>query len=147
MHEPLAIPLHGDFVLLRSGRLRLLLPQAEVGAAEYLDPRPLPSERPGLLLAGDRCVAALSEQMTLLPECPPARFIVAALGDGAERIGWCWDELRVLIGVDLTAIALPPMLVGAHTPVDRYAEHDGELAYLCSAERLAGFALASGVAP
>lgn len=142
-------PLRGNFVLLRADTLRLLLPQEEVGAAEYLDSRPQATAEPGLLrLTGEgqeRCFAALSAQMTLLPQCPDERFVVATLGHGSEKLGWCWDELQVLIDVVVQPHPLPTVLVAPHTPVDCYALHDGELTFLCSADRLTEFALATGV--
>ena len=41
-------PLTGDFVLLRSGPLQLLLPQTDIGAAGHLARPPLPGSQPGL---------------------------------------------------------------------------------------------------
>jgi hypothetical protein len=139
--------LRGNFVLLRADTLRLLLPQEEVGAAEYLEARPESTGEPGLLrLATDhdeRGFAALSAQMTLLPQCPAERFVVAALGDGSDGLGWCWDDLKVLIDIELQPQPIPAVLVAPDAPVDHYAEHAGELAFLCSARRLTEFALAS----
>jgi hypothetical protein len=132
--------------MLRAGSLRLLLPQEEVGAARYLGVRPEPSGEPGLFRLGDdpagHYLAAISEQMTVLPEWPADRFVVAALGQGGEGLGWCWDELQVLIEVELQPRPVPAVLVSPHTPVEYYAEHAGELAYLCAATRLTEFALA-----
>lgn len=143
--------LQGDFVLLRAGALRLLLPREEVGAAEYLETRPEP--RPGeplLLQPGDadgRPFAALSERMTLLPDCPADRFVVTTFTEDALGIGWCWDEMRVLIAAELRPQALPPALASAGSPVDGYVEHDGGIAWLAQAGRLAAFALDSGALP
>src|SRR6185369_5609041 len=50
----MAATLTGDFVLLRAGGLRLLVPQADVAQAEYLEAG-----------RGDRRYVALSESMTL----------------------------------------------------------------------------------
>ena len=143
--------LHGNFVMLRAGNLRLMLPQGDVGAAEYLESRPQPAGEPGMLqLKGDdtaRPYAALSPQMTLLPQCPEGRFVVAALGDSGDgAIGWCWDELQVLIGIELETHALPAALVAPHTPVDRFTLLAGNLAFITSAKQVTEFALASGVA-
>lgn len=138
-------PLRGNFVMLRAETLRLLLPQTEVGAAEYLEIRPEPTAEPGHLALPDEAAArrfvAMSAQMTLLPHCPADRFVVAAIGDSCNSPGWCWDELQVLIDVELQPQPLPAVLLAAETPVDGYAEHSGEIAYLCSARRLAEFAL------
>jgi len=138
--------LRGNYVLLSADTLHLLLPQHEVGAAEFLDGVLEASDAPGLLtLAGDdsRRYVALSKQMTLLPHCPPERFLVASVGDD-DNLGWCWDELRILIDVDLQAQPLPKVLVAPNTPVDQYVEFDGKLAYLCSAQQLRTFVLTSG---
>ena len=154
--------LRGNFVLLRADTLRLLLPQSQVGHAAYLDGRPRPTGKPGLMRLGQhegerggegdggglRRFAALSADMTLLAECPANRFVVASLGEGNESnesLAWCWDELQVLIDVELHPRTLPSVLVAPHTPVEGYVEHAGELAYLCDGNRVAEFALASGV--
>ena len=140
--------LRGNFVMLRADTLRVLLPQSEVGAAEYLEERPQPTGEPGLLrLPDDTCnrkFAALSGRMTLLAACPDGRFVAATLG-GREEPAWCWDELKVLIDTELHPKPLPAVLVTPLTPVESYVEYEGSLAYLCSAGRLAGFALQSGV--
>jgi hypothetical protein len=136
----------GNFVLLRAGTLRLLLPQEDVGAAEYLEARPVPGARPGVMrLEQDgtsRRLVAPSARMALLAECPAERFVVATLSGGDGTL-WCWDDLQVLIEVQLRTVPIPPVLVAPHTPVDRYAEHQGEIAFMCSARHLAEFALAS----
>jgi hypothetical protein len=139
--------LRGHFVLLRAGDLRLLLPQAEVGAAGYLEARPLPDQEGQLRDSAGRPCAALSEQMRLLPECPPGRFIVAALGDGSDPTGWCWDALSVMISVDLKAHALPPALRTPDTPIAAYVELPEGLAFVCSAAGLASFVRCQGTQP
>lgn len=140
-------PARGNYVLLTADTLHLLLPQHEVGDAEFLEGALEPSNEPGLLkLEGDdspRRYAALSRQMTLLPHCPPERFLVAPLGDGNDNMGWCWDELQILINVDLQPLPLPKVLIAPNTPVTQYVEFEGRLAYLCSAHQLRTFALAS----
>lgn len=141
--------LRGNYVLLVADSLALLLPQHEVGAADYLDGALETTEQAGLLkLAGaedTRRFAALSKRMKLLPQCPPERFVVTRLHTEAGEIGWCWNELRVLIGVELQLHTLPAVLRAADTPVSQYVEFDGKLAYLCSAKQMSAFALAAGV--
>jgi hypothetical protein len=140
--------LEGNYVLLRAGTLRLILPQSEVGMAEYLDAALEPADESGLLrhsANGTRCFAALSEQMTLMKNCPEDRFVVASLGDGDDDLGWCWSELRVLIGVELWPQPLPSVMLAPHTPVKYYVEHAGMLAYLCSARSLREFTFAQRV--
>lgn len=138
--------LRGNYVLLRADTLRLLLPQHEVGAAEYLADPLEAGDVPGLLRPsaskGTRRFAALSAQMTLLPHCPADRFIVAPLGEGDNAMGWCWNEMQVLIDIELQPQPVPAVLLAPHPPVDHYVEHDGEIAYLCSASRLRAYALA-----
>jgi hypothetical protein len=141
--------LSGHYVMLRADTLRLLLPQHEVGAAEHILGATLePGDEAGLLRQADgpsaRPFAALSAQMTLLPRCPPDRFVATALGEGGEGtdgIAWCWNEVQVLINVELQPRQLPAVLLAPHAPVEQYVEHAGEIVYLCSARRLREFAL------
>lgn len=140
--------LHGNYMLLTVDTLYLLLPLHEVGAAEYLGGLLESSCEPGLLKLPDaenpRCFAALSTKMTLLPHCPPDRFLVTTLGDENMDLGWCWKELRVLIDVELHTLPIPAVLLCPDTPVSHYVEFEGKLAYLCSAHQLSAFAFASG---
>ncbi len=137
----------GNYVLLSADSLHLLLPQHEVGAAEYLAGELAASEEPGLLkLRGEespRRFAVLSAQMTLLPHCPPDRFLFAPLGDENDDLGWCWNELQILIDVELQPQPVPAVLLTPNAPVVQYVEFEGKLAYLCSARQLHTFALAA----
>lgn len=139
----------GNYVLLTADTLHLLLPQNEVGAAEYLEGVLEASDEPGLFkLSGadnPRRFAALSPQMTLLPQCPPERFLITPLGDseGEDNLAWCWSELQILIDVELHPMPLPEVLLAPGTPVEQYVELEGKLAYLCSAQKLRDFAMAS----
>jgi hypothetical protein len=138
--------LRGNFVLLRAGALRVLLPQGDVGAAEYLPARPQPTGEPGILRvegSEGRCFAALSAGMTLLDECPAERFVVATLGSESDGLAWCWDDLQVLIDLELKPRPLPQVLLAPSTPVTQYAEVAGDIVYVCGAQPLAAFALAS----
>ncbi len=139
--------LRGNYVLLTADALHLLLPQQEVGAAEYLEGSLEASDETGLLqLAGKesaRRYAALSTQMTLLPHCPLDRFVVAPIGDGSDGLLWCWNELQILIDVELQPRPLPAVLLAPDTPFDRYVEFEGKLAYLGTAHQLYAYALAS----
>lgn len=137
--------MRGNFVLLIADTMRLLLPQHEVGAAEYLDGPLEPAEQPGLLkLQGktsQKRFAALSTRMTLLPNCPPDRFVVVSLGNDA--LGWCWNGLQVLHNAVLQPRTLPPVLQAPGAPVSHYVEIDGKPAYCCNAHQVRLFALAS----
>lgn len=136
--------LRGNYVLLTADTLRLMLPQEEVGEAEYLDVALEASDEAGLLKpVGDaisRRFVALSEQMTLLPRCPPDRFLVTSIGEENDRLGWCWNEIQILINAEMQAHPLPPILLPPGTPVSYYVEFQGKLAYLCSAQQLSSFA-------
>ncbi len=140
--------LRGNYVLLTADALHLLLPQQEVGAAEYLEGSLERSDEPGLLqlagAEGPRRYAALSSQMTLLPHCPPDRFMVAPIGAGDDALVWCWNELQILIDVELQPQPLPALLLTPDTPFDRYVEFGGKISYLCSAHQLRAYALGRG---
>jgi hypothetical protein len=142
---PPASIVQGNFVWLRADSLSLLLPQKEVGEAEHLGCGLEPGEVPGLLRsrsgAAGRHYAALSCDMKLLPHCPSDRFVVAALGAGTGTIAWCWNEMRVLIGVQLRLQPLPAVLLMPTTPVTSYVELAGSFAFVCDAQGLHAFAV------
>ena len=119
----------GNFVLLRAGLLRIVVPQAQVGAASYLDERPEPGR-----------FAALADDMTLLPECPSDRFISAPLAGDHDALAWCWDELQVLIDVELEPVALPECIRAPGMPVQACVDIDGEPAFLCDARQVSRYA-------
>jgi hypothetical protein len=137
-----AFPLKGNFVLLKAGTLQLLLPQADVGAAQFLPTDPLPaSDQAGLfeLPPSDTddalYVAALSPQMSLLHTLPPGRFLMASFVP-QTGVAMCWDEVKVLIDTEISPINLPPVMVSTHAPLTQYVELGDEIAFCCTAERL-----------
>ena len=121
--------MRGNFVLLRADNLRLIVPQADVGAASYIE-----------MGDGAQCVS-LSDSMKLLPGRPAERFIAAEFSGEYAGTAWCWDELRVLIDAQLDPVEVPKALRSDDSPVQAYVEIDGELAYLCPAESICRYAL------
>jgi hypothetical protein len=145
-----AATLRGHFVLLRAGTLRLLLRQSEVGAVEYLIDTPVGGAMPGLLRmrgGGERIYAALGPDLSLLCECPRERFVAAPFASAGDGIAWCWDELRVLIDVELQPIPVPASLLRASPPAEAYVELDGAPAFLCDAVRFAEYVFARAGEP
>ncbi len=128
-------------MLLRAGRLQLLLPQVEVGAAEFLDGAVQPSLERGFfeVASGDgqpsRLLVALSDRMDLLAEPPQARFLMTAF-PVRPGILMCWDGVQVLLDVDITPRALPPAMMAPGTPVSEYVEFGEEIAFVGDADRL-----------
>lgn len=143
-----ASTLQGNFVVLRADSLRLLLPQDEVGAADYVDSAPVPSGEPGVFFCGGadapRSVVALSERMRPLAEFPGGRFLVTSLRAPELELSFAWDEVRVLIGVRLERHPLPPAMRVAGAPIEGYVEHAGELLLCSSAEQVLACAVAGG---
>ncbi len=137
----------GNYVMLIADTLHLVLPQQEVGAAEYLEGKLEAGGESGFMrLHGDehpRRYAALSAMMTLHPLCPADRFMVTWLGEDGDDLGWCWNELQILIDVELRPQPVPKVLLAPNSPVDQYVEFDGKLAFLCNAQQLRTFAFAS----
>jgi hypothetical protein len=142
--------LKGNFVLLRASKLQLLLPQADVGAAEYLAAPPRASGQPGLFdldnedpQAPPRMALALSEKMSPLAEFPAGRFLLTSF-PAQDGIVLCWDEVKVLIDVELQPQTLPPALLPPDAPLREFVEFDGALAFCCNGERLLAQAFATG---
>jgi hypothetical protein len=102
--------MRGNYVMLRAGELRLVLPQQEVGSALYLEWDKRENKN---------------------------RFIAVEIDSPDGVATWCWDELRVLIDVELHRIDLPPALRGTTSPIGGFVEFDGEPAFLCRGEDVA----------
>lgn len=133
-------PMSGDFVLLGSGALQLLLPQSDVSAAEHLGRRPRPSGQPGLfeIDAADGqafFVVALSPRMEPMAEFPEGRFVLTSF-PGHAGLMVCWDDARVLGRVSLQPRALPAAMLADTAPVDAYVEFGERIAFCCTGDRL-----------
>ena len=141
-------PISGDFVLLKSGPLQVLLPQSDVGAAGHLARPPRAAGQPGLFeLDGESedeagFVIALSPRMTPMPDFPDGRFLLTSFA-GYEGVLACWNEARVLSHVTLQPRLLPQAMLADDAPVDAYVEFGEQIAFLCTGERLLAHALAS----
>lgn len=129
--------LTGHWLLLRAGRLRLLVPQADVGAAEFLECEPQAGAQAGVFevtIAGEgQQVVFPSEKLRPLHSVPARRYVLTQLLAAEVANMWfAWDEVRVLVLADLDAHNLPRAVCeGGALPARRYVELAGELA-LCS---------------
>lgn len=136
-----AIQVRGDFVLLRAGSLRLLLPQHDVHATEYMEQAPDPIGIPGIFSLGEadgeaHLVAALSETMRMLSEIPTDRFLLTRFDGERRHFSLAWSEVRVLIDTALELRPLPAIMQGKAGLIDAYVELDGELAFCTTAHRV-----------
>lgn len=136
----------GNFVVLRAGTLRLLLPHADVAAAEHIGEAPLGVAQAGIFeleVRGERrAVVALSEQLRPLERFPAGRFVLARLHGG--EASFAWDEVRVLIDAAVEARPLPPAMRGAGSPIDGYVQLGGELLLCATAPRVLAYAAGAG---
>jgi hypothetical protein len=138
----------GNFVMLRADSLRLLLPQQDVGAAQYVEHEVRATAQPGMYEHGEgddrRCVIALSDRMRPLASFPADRFVLASLeADGAE-LSFAWNEVQVLIEAEFEKHELPLAMRAPGAPIDAYVERDGEVVLCTTAQRVLAFALATG---
>jgi hypothetical protein len=142
--SPRARELRGNFVLLRADTLRLLLPQADVGRATYLDAAPRPTELSGFFEHrgedGEQPVIALSAEMQPLVQFPADRFFVTAIATQAGEIGFGWSEVSVLLDATLQAEPVPAALLTEHTPLREFVEIDGRVVFCCDSARMADYA-------
>lgn len=140
-----AASLRGNFVMLRADGLRLLLPQREVGAAEYMDGTLRPAGAGGFFEIGDgqaRAVVALSGRLRPLAQWPPGRFVLTQLESAAGRLSFAWNEARVLIDAQLELHPLPPVMRVPGAPIQGYVEHEGELVFCTTARAVVEAAMA-----
>ncbi len=136
----------GNFVVLRAGGLRLLLPHEDVAAAEHIGEAPVGVARAGIfeleVLGERRAVVALSEQLRPLERFPAGRFVLARLHGG--EASFAWDEVRVLIDAAVEARPLPPAMRSAGSPIDGYVQLGGELLLCATAPRVLAYAAGAG---
>lgn len=138
----------GNFVMLRAGGLRLLLPHEDVGAAEYIEGLPATTAQPGRfeheVLGERRVIVALSEQLRALEAFPAGRFVLTRLHAGASELSLAWDEVRVLIDAVLEPLPLPPAMRSPQGPIDGYVRLDGKLLLCATASRVLAYAVTAG---
>ena len=140
-HQVLAADtLHGNYVLLRADTLRLLVPQADVGATEHIGGVPQATDDPGMFMLGEgdavQAVVALSPDMRASVMFPADRFLLTPLRSQWGELSFAWNEVRVLIAPNFRRHALPTAIQLEGAPIDAYVEFDGALALCTTAERV-----------
>lgn len=134
----------GNFVLLRAGALRLLLPQEDVGAAEYIGQAPLALGEAGFFShtgeEGERVVVAPSEHLRPLETFPEDRYLLTRLGE--SELMFAWNEVQVLIDARFVMHRLPAAMQVEGAPVDGYVTLDGDLALCTDAARVVAYTTA-----
>jgi hypothetical protein len=140
--------MRGNFVLLRADSLRVLLPQQDLSSTEYIDSAPSDTSEPCIFSYSEagsepRKVVAVSGQMQPLERFPGDRFLLTQLVDEEHTLSFAWNEMRVLIDVELEQHALPAVMQGSGALIDSYVELDGELVFCMSAQRMISQALAT----
>ncbi len=139
-------------MLLRSGALRLLMPQTDVGAAEYRECEPTATNQPGVfevVVGGTpRPVIYPSERLRPLERVESPRFVLTQLqAAGAQDLWFAWDEVRVFINPGFATVELPAAMRGSDAmPFARYVELQDDVllctdaqkvvAYLCAGQEL-----------
>jgi hypothetical protein len=144
---PAPVRTDGNFVLLRAESLRLLLPQQDVGAAEYVEHELRPSGEPGVYEHGEgddlRWVIALSGEMRPLTSFPADRFVLARLNTGETALSFAWNEVQVLIDAQFERHELPAALQVPGAPIEAYVERDGQVVLCTTAEQVVAYATAA----
>lgn len=137
----------GNFVLLRADTLRLILPQQDVGAAEYAEHELRAAGEPGVFEHGQgddaRRVVALSAGMRPLEVFPKDRFVLASLIAGERTLACAWNEVQVLIDAQFERQPLPAAMQVPGAPIEGYVERDGELVLCTTAHGVLAYATAT----
>lgn len=120
--------LTGNCVMLVAGSLQILVPQQDVVYTGY--------QQTGALVAG---ALAVSEDLLLLPAVPPECFVYTAFAD-APDVYWCWNDVRVLIDLDIALYPLPEVVTAPNTPLAAVLTlPDGSHAFYTRGARLSHF--------
>jgi hypothetical protein len=141
--KALASAVRGNFVLLVADSLRLLLPQEDVVALERLGSNQFPDSASGLFpYRQDEQVGqivALSEQLLPLRVFPRERFLLSRLISAEHDFFLAWNEVRVLIDIELKPQPLPAVMQVPGAPIEAYVELDGMLVLCSTAAQLLAY--------
>lgn len=144
--------LQGDYVLLRSDSLRLLISRLSLSSIAHLQDhssfsghcitepqhllqRPADEDRIQSMTEAHTFVA-LSDDLTLLQSVPQNRFVMT-LHPQTAGIQWCWNEVQLFNNLDTTCAYLPSMIQTAITPMHAMLTlADGNQAFVCEFDKL-----------
>jgi hypothetical protein len=146
--KSLASNVHGNFVLLVADSLRLLLPQEDVVALERIGSNQFPDSASGLFpyrqseQVGQ--IVALSERLRPLSVFPRERFLLSRLLGAGQDLFLAWNEVRVLIDVELKPQPLPAVMQVPGAPIEAYVTLDGELVLCSTAAQLLAYNRVTG---
>ena len=140
------------FVLLQIGQLCLMLPQHEIRAGESaadinpLVPRLPPQQGVGWLKSKNHIWPAycLSEQLCVLHQTPQQRRACVLLAVDGGFIGLLCDDARVLKELEGSLFTLPDAMRLPNSPLIALLRHDGKLACVSNAARLAAHIAQTG---
>lgn len=80
---------------------------------------------------------ALSSQLELMSHCPKNRFLLTTLaGIGWQ---WCWDNVEVLLDLNMHMTPIPDRLACEYTPVLGLVMMKGKPVFQTSAERILAY--------
>lgn len=147
--------LQGDYVLLRSDTLRLLVPQSGMAEIVHLQNRVAASEKcladvaqlsefmvddhaDGNAEKTDNQEAknnlhfvSLSDHLTLQNHVPNNRFVVTTHNETPD-LRWCWSEVHLFNHADMLVSPLPPLLCTDITPLQAVITLDKDVqAFYC----------------
>lgn len=151
LSAPVAVGTH-RFVLLQIGQLCLMLPQHEIRAVESaadinpLVPRLPPQQGVGWIKSKDQIWPAycLSEQLCVLHQTPQQRRACVLLAVDGGFIGLLCDDARVLKELEGSLFTLPDAMRLPNSPLIALLRHDGKLACVSNAARLAALIAQAG---
>lgn len=140
----------GDYVLLRADNLRLILPQEEVGAAEYIPKGLRPPDDLGLMgheseeYATAFYIALDADFRPITQDIPRDRYLATLLGK-RENLYWCWSDVDVLIDFSFNPLPMPEVLQARHPLLKGYIIFEEQPVFICDAEAVINFALGNKV--
>ncbi len=138
-----------DYIFLRAGSLHLLMPQAEMLSVAHVQNRQQASEHAIGSIAELKAqihnqqpmFAALSSELSILPNIPSDRFIQTTWQQAPE-LHWCWNEVRLLNDVHLNRSPMPAVIRPPRMPLDGIATlRDGTITFTCETASLLAYLL------
>jgi hypothetical protein len=149
--KALASAVRGNFVLLVADSLRLLLPQEDVVALERIGSNQFPDSASGLFpyrqseqIGQTGQIVALSERLLPLRVFPRERFLLSRLLSAEHDFFLAWNEVRVLIDVELKPQPLPAVMQVPGAPIEAYVALDGAWVLCSTAAQLLAYNRVTG---
>ncbi len=138
--------IEGNFALFTIDDTKIMLPQSDVGRAEYFssDTQWSPHKtKKGMFVSDnvkDCLFVFLSHDLRLESSVPSHRFIGLSLKEKQQeqdqQLIWVWSSAQILMNKQFQLIPLPDFVCKEQSPVLGYVVYNNHIVYYCDTKQL-----------